>query len=1467
MSTSLTAPVRATILAVNIGLLGTITGTFTTAIARPVARVYLGDAVRVLGVGARTFTATATVTATADGTGVSGGLGFAAGVTLVTAHLFPTIGAFTVGNNVINGGDLTFSASLNAGVSPTGNGTAYAKATLGSAALVAGVAAADVSAVDSSVVISGMGSGTAGATGAVSVTTVVVQRANADGLSIGFGIGAGAGVTLVDAVVGGCAPSRSPIPERDGCSTVPAGSITTKFDASPTATGTTFTVDATVNATTKARGRAVAGALGLSGVGSIVTAETVPTITTRVSGAAQVTGNVLVRTTAFSDADSVAQAFAVGLGAAVGIVVVDAIHKPVIATTLAGASTTGGDVSVLTDHNFSGGVFDTTKGAKVSTDMITAALGFSVGVAVIEADDQPQVSTGITGGVVSAPLGAVTVQTRSPRLADAHVSGGGGGLVSLAGMEATALVGGTTIAYVGDGTQLTARSLDVLTFGHNRTDASINVFGINAIGGSIVFADATDQSVTEARIGPAFGSSASAFPRTQVTTTGSGGIEVEATLDAAPVHSKVKVIAISLLAGGFASRATSISKPTVRAYSGDQAGVNAGSGPAELVAVAITDSISEAWGLTAGLGFTVGVTVATSLLTPTVGAFTVGGGSLGGGTVLIATRLNTDAAGNNLSPTYDGDVVAPAFSKVFMGSVALGAGLAGADVDVVDSARVTTGVGSGTATNGAFTITANIFERAHADGRSITAGLGVGAGATLVDATVGGCAATRTFISSSLRNGCSTAAAGFITTKFDGTMSSGSLAMTATVTATTLALGRAVAAALAATGVGSVVTATTVPVVLTSIGGALNATGDVSAVSKVKTDADASADAFQVALGGSVAEIFTVATLNATITTQLTGSVATTGNDVTIRSDHNYDGGFLTGNGAHVSNDTVQVGIVFSVGDSTVIATDSSNVVAQVGTNGSISAANAAVTIQSRSMHFADAQLEGVGGGLLAFGSMTATANVSGAVKAIVGDRADLLVGSLKLSAEGQNRAFATADQTGITGIGATGVDATATDSTLTEARIGPETPFGAASSSDPARVVGTGVLGIDLDAILKSSVFAQVEMFNIGLLFSSGDTDTTATSSQTVRAYIGDRAEVDAGPGSISVDAASDVRTVATGSGFGAGLGIASGGADSTATTTTIVKAFTQSGGSLGGDNVSFTSKHNTAATLPSGIGGGGPGTFATAKIGSAALLAGLSGGTARATGTPNLEAKIGTGTIVNVTGDTSLEAVAGNIAFSNARGTGAGLIFGKGASKAFATASAVVTAYLAGSIRNGTSPGGDKLSIRASVDRHCERGRQGRLAGPALQHEERVVGRHAAAGLRLHRELERRPPDGEHLGRRGGVPGGRRVHEGRRHRSDRRLRLRVVHHGHAERRRVRRDERDDRHVRQRGALRHGRAAVEHAADGEHHRRGRGRRDHHRRRPPADHGRRRRVRQPRQPGDRRPRSRRHRARRGRRPG
>src|SRR5262249_35148153 len=142
---------------------------------------------------------------------------------------------------------------------------------------------------------------------------------------------------------------------------------------------------------------------------------------------------------------------------------------------------------------------------------------------------------------------------------------------------------------------------------------------------------------------------------------------------------------IGLLFAGSLSSAEATSDQTVRAFFGDKAVANAGTHPVMVTGSATVSAIADITGFGVG-AIAAGVSTVTAELEPSLGAFTVGGGSITGGDVTFKSRLNVTDAGVPIKPSYDQPgpagttTVDPAYAHVFLASVGVIAGIAAADV-------------------------------------------------------------------------------------------------------------------------------------------------------------------------------------------------------------------------------------------------------------------------------------------------------------------------------------------------------------------------------------------------------------------------------------------------------------------------------------------------------------------------------------------------------------------------------------------------------------------------------------------------------------------------------------------------------------------------------------------------------------------------------------------------------------------
>ena len=187
-----------------------------------------------------------------------------------------------------------------------------------------------------------------------------------------------------------------------------------------------------------AKGRAIAAALGISGVGSSVNATTVEPVHTFIGGAT-VSGDGSVTTKVRSDAFAEAQAFTVSLLGSAGIVEVNATDSPVV-STVAAVLSTGGNSTVETDHNYDGG-FLTDHGAHASTSLLDASLVITIGLANVTAQEKAAVEAGVgANGTAGAPAGTLTINAYSGKFVDASVKQIGVGIGSFAGLDSEAKI-------------------------------------------------------------------------------------------------------------------------------------------------------------------------------------------------------------------------------------------------------------------------------------------------------------------------------------------------------------------------------------------------------------------------------------------------------------------------------------------------------------------------------------------------------------------------------------------------------------------------------------------------------------------------------------------------------------------------------------------------------------------------------------------------------------------------------------------------------------------------------------------------------------------------------------------------------------------------------------------------------------------------------------------------------------------
>ncbi|HTZ04687.1 MAG TPA: HYR domain-containing protein [Gaiellaceae bacterium] len=552
---------------------------------------------------------------------------------------------------------------------------------------------------------------------------------------------------------------------------------------------------------------------------------------------------------------------------------------------------------------------------------------------------------------IALGTGAATFTAGSTANSTADTNGVGVGTIQISLVNVSATTGGTTSAYIDDGTTVNAEHVTAQATGTSTATATASQVGIGLVSGAGVSTHATDSSVVSAYIGPIEGTSAAsaAFPTKVIART---GVDVLATLTAHP-YAHADMTSVGLLFSGAGTSTTATATPHVLAYLGDKAQVTAAGGPVLFRAVDTETAISDGSGFGVSLGVSAGATLSTADLRPAVRAFTTGGGSIQGATVTFSTRLNVDALNNPISPVYKAVTVTPAFATLLLGSIGLLGGVAGGVATATDSPTVEASTGGGTAvTAGKSVVLWNqVFSPASADGTSFAAGLGVGVGIVVPTATAGGT----------------------ITASYDGSVvSANTVLVLNTVEARTSVTGRAAAGGLGAGITDATLTADTHPNVQALVGGTISSSGDVTVESFVEASAVGDYQGLALALGFAAGFMTVDATDGTHATADVLGgaSVTSASGNVSVLAYHNYDGStFLTSDMAEAKASMTSVAFGLAFNSSDLNATAQAVTLAQLDPGGTLAAPSAGVILKAISGDYALAHMESTSVSLVNIGA------------------------------------------------------------------------------------------------------------------------------------------------------------------------------------------------------------------------------------------------------------------------------------------------------------------------------------------------------------------------------------------------------------------------------------------------------------------------------------------------------------------
>ena len=142
------------------------------------------------------------------------------------------------------------------------------------------------------------------------------------------------------------------------------------------------------------------------------------------------------------------------------------------------------------------------------------------------------------------------------------------------------------------------------------------------LSGAYASATATDTHKVAAFVGPAAGKTAGAAS----SITATGDVAVLANMDSS-VLAEGFMVGIALGGSGSYAETTATATPTVQAYLGDQATIDA-DGDVDIKAVAEGDAIADGTGISVAVGVGYAGAEVTADLNPTVAAFTEGSGSI-----------------------------------------------------------------------------------------------------------------------------------------------------------------------------------------------------------------------------------------------------------------------------------------------------------------------------------------------------------------------------------------------------------------------------------------------------------------------------------------------------------------------------------------------------------------------------------------------------------------------------------------------------------------------------------------------------------------------------------------------------------------------------------------------------------------------------------------------------------------------
>ena len=984
----------------------------------------------------------------------------------------------------------------------------------------------------------------------------------------------------------------------------------------------------TASITSTAAAAAAAATIAVGGAFSAAGVSSTNTITTQIdafianSADVEAAGAVQVSAgdTPTVSAKIVAAAASAGIvAAAAGIALAENSEGETVAAYIDGSSVKadGANLSVQAASNPS----ITTTCVAVA---IAAGLGFSGAGAesdlMIDTTTQAYVNDATLTASGNVLVGATSTSTAAPTVASAA-----GGTVALAILVSEATIAGTTTAYAGGQTTVSALAFDIQATGSNVATPKSTVAGAGGITGAGASSTATISQDTTASIAAGANIAAGNTPvnvialtptnhaQGQVVTVNVGGIDIAVVSNTADAGGSTSAyVAGSLTAGALTAQATTTSNSADANTVLTGIGAISGGGLIDTARTTATTSAYLAAGgqatLTHSASFT--ATTATNQATAEATGVSIGvasaqvidveanaggttdayvAGTLTGSTLKLSATSTNIATPNTTTVSVGGGLVTVSHTVATIAQTTDARLKSGADVTLGGAATFTatststptahtSGVNVGLGTGAAETVTTNLggSTTTGSDSGVTLHGTSLTATATSHDSSAGHTNVSASFVSVSLLGGSGVTLSSNVTQDTDASLGgtivlSGAANLGATSTTYSTATNDNVAAGglnISVLNIAANLGGSTTAGVLAN--GQLTA-ASLSVTANGTTTASAS-DSFVGVAGLGI----NVVSLSASDTPAVQASLGANSN---VTTQQGITVGATSNDNVSASATGVQAGGV-AVGATLATATMTPTVNAFIGSGAQVTSAHGAVTVQATEATTngarASGSVTGVAAGTGEGANIKATAAAQ--VTSYIGSGATVLApGNVTVTAAGTNLAEADANtlSVGIV-LNVAAIFATATASGVDSAYVG-----AAPGTSGAGAVVGTAAQqagGLDVEAVGVDQSTANVNLSGGGA-FSGAGGNATANTTPTLNASLSSGSNVNV-TGNVAVQATSTTEGHANTDGTSGGIIDVNESLANVTVTPTINTSIGSNTSIVAGGNITVASLHGKSPT-----------------------------------------------------------------------------------------------------------------------------------------------------------------------------------------------------------------------------------------------------------------------------------------------